>query len=110
MKKIILIISSLLVFSCTVLAEEHADAALEHANTAISQGRAGNLDLLTEHARKASHEMESAVMVATGSAKVHLESGYKHLHEAIKHADQGHSSKAIEHVKTAIEHIKAGDK
>jgi len=99
-----------LFFSFSVLAEQHADAALEQANTAIVQGREGNIDLLTEHAILASHHMEEAVKVATGSAKVHMESGYKHLHEAIKHARQGHSSKAIEHVKTAIEHIKAGNK
>jgi len=110
MKKIILIISTLLFFSFSALAEQHADAALEHANAALSQGKEGNIGQLTEHLVQASHHTDEAIKVASGPTKAHLESGSKHLHEAIKSANQGHGGKAIEHVKTALEHLKAGDK
>lgn len=109
MKKIIFIISSLLLLSFSALAEEHADAALEHANAAIIQGKEGNLNLLTEHVAQATHHTDEAVKVATGPAKFHLETGSKHLHDAVKQANQGHGNKAIEHVRTAIEHLKAGN-
>jgi len=110
MNKIILIISFLLSFSFSVLAEEHADAALEHANTALAEGKHGNVGVLAEHAIQAEKHAEQAVQVANGPAKAHIESGIKHLHEAIKLANAGHGSKADQHLETAIEHLKAGDK
>ena len=50
MKKILSVIAgSLLFLSVTVFAEEHLNAALEHANAAVTEGKAGSAPKLAVH-------------------------------------------------------------
>jgi len=110
MKKIILLISALLFFSFSVLAEQHADAALEHANAALAEGKNGNVQILVDLAIQSVKHAELAAQAATGPAKFHIETGVSHLHDAIKQANAGHRAVADQHLEKAIEHIKAGNK
>lgn len=73
MKKILSVIAgSLLFISVSVFAEEHLNAALEHANAAVAEGHAGSAPKLTIHAKAALDHSLAASLVAKSVSKIIL--------------------------------------
>jgi len=114
MKRIMLIGAVLLgTLSFTVLAEEHADAALKHTRLAIQQGKAEHNAALTTHAKEALAHAQKAAEVAEGEAKTHMEAAVKSLESAIEHGrmkGKEHGKAATKAAEEAAEHIKAGNR
>ncbi len=111
MKKLASICAGLLfLLSTSVFAEEHAAAALEHANTAVIHGKAGHAPVLVEHAKAALDHTLAASIVAKGVPKNHLDDGAKELQEAIDQGNLGHVGKATVAAEAAVAHIKAANK
>jgi hypothetical protein len=100
----------LLLLSTGVFAEEHAAAALEHANQAVIHGKAGHAPILVEHAKAALEHALAASIVAKGVPKNHMDAAAKELQESIDHGNLDHASIATKHAEAAVEHIKAGNK
>lgn len=105
-----LTISALLLASAGVFAEEHAAAALEHANQAVTHGKAGHSPILVEHAEAALTHAKKGAEVAKGEAKTHMDAGVKSLESAIEHGKMGHADVATKAAEEAVGHIKAGNK
>ncbi|MDD1633906.1 MAG: metal-binding protein SmbP, partial [Methylococcaceae bacterium] len=59
-----IIISTLLFVSTGVFAEEHAAAALKHAEKAVTHGKAGHAPVLVEHAESALEHAKKSENVA----------------------------------------------
>ena len=111
MKKMISIyVGLLLLISSSVFAEEHLTEALEHANTAVDHGQAGDTAILIEHAKAALEQVLEASIVAKGVAKNHLDDAAKELQESIELANLGHVGSATLHAEAALKHIKVSDK
>ena len=112
MKKITLMIAAMMIlFSAGVLAEEHADAALDHTKMAIVHGKAGHAPVLIEHANTALIHAQQAEQAASGEAKTHMQAAVKSLKSSIEHAKMGpgHVEMATQAAEEAAEHIKAGN-
>ncbi|WP_333874779.1 small metal-binding protein SmbP [Methylobacter sp.] len=108
MKKLAFACAGLLLFlSTAVFAEPHADQALEHANEAVTQGKAGKADALVQHSKLAMEHTLAAEIVAKGAPKNHLGEAAKELQESIDHGNLGHADIATKHAEAAVEHIKA---
>ena len=101
---------SLLLFSTSVFAEEHAAAALEHANAAVFQGEAGQTPILLEHAKTALEHTLAASKVPNGLPKNHLDAAAKELQESIDLGNLGHVGSAAPHAEAAVKHIQVGNK
>ncbi len=113
MKKLasLLLSGALALFLSTgVFAEEHATAALEHANGAVAAGKAGDAAKLVEHDKVALEHAEKGVKVAKGEPKTHMEAAVKSLKSAIEHGKMGHADMATKATEEAIEHLNAGNK
>ncbi len=102
--------SLLLLLSTSVFAEQHADEALKHANTAATHGKAGHASVLVEHAEEALKHARKSAEATQGEAKKHIDEGVKSLESAIEHGKQGHSEVATEAAEEAVKHLKAGNK
>lgn len=100
----------LLVLSFGVFAEEHADAAMKHANAAVTAGKAGNAPALVNHSKQSLEHALAASLVAKGQPKTHLDAAAKSLQDAIDHGNMGHADIATKSAEEAVEHIKAGNK
>ena len=111
MKKMTAICAGLLLLlSSSVFAEEHLTEALEHANTAVDHGQAGDTAILIEHTKAALEQVLEASIVAKGVAKNHLDDAAKELQESIELANMGHIGSATKHAEAAVNHIKISNK
>lgn len=112
MKKLAFVCASLLlILNTSVFAEGNSQKdALEHANAAVTHGKAGHTPLLLEHAKAALEDALAASIAAKGVSKNHLDAGAKELQEAIDHGTMGHVGVATTHAEAAVEHIKASNK
>jgi hypothetical protein len=95
-----------------VVAEEHAAAALDHANQAVIHGKAGHASVLVEHATEALKHARAASEVAKGESKTHIDAAVKSLETSIEHGKMGtgHEPQATKAAEEAVEHLKAGNK
>src|SRR5664280_980690 len=96
----------LLLLSNYVFPEEHAVAALEHANAAVAHGEAGQTPILLEHAKAALEHELAATRVAKGLPKKHLDAAAKELQQSIDLSNLGHIGSATTHAEAAVKHIK----
>ncbi|TAK59984.1 small metal-binding protein SmbP [Methylobacter sp.] len=111
MKKLAFVCASLLLLlSTSVFAQGDSKSALEHANAAVTHGKAGHTPVLVEHAKAALEDTLAASIAAKGVSKNHLDAGAKELQEAIDHGTMGHVGQATAHAEAAVEHIKASSK
>lgn len=111
MKKLASIIAGLLIISSTyVFAEEHAAAALEHANAAVAEGKADKPAALVVHSKAALEQTLAAAIIAKGKPKHHLDEGGAELQKAIDEGNLGHTADATKHAEAAVVHITAGNK
>lgn len=113
MNRIILLVAGFLMLlgsASFVVAEEHAAAALDHANQAVTHGKAGHASVLVEHATEALKHARAASDVAKGEAKTHIDAGVKSLETAIEHGKMGtgHEQQATAAAEEAVEHLKQG--
>lgn len=107
MKKMIsTYVGLLLLLSTSVFAEEHAAAALKHANAAVVLGEAGQTAIFIEHAKTALEHALAASLAAKGLPKNHLNDAATELQESIDLANLGHIGSATIHVEAAVKHIK----
>ncbi len=95
-----------------IVAEEHAAAALEHANQAVIHGEAGHASVLVEHATEALKHAHAAANIAKGEAKTHVDASVKSLEVAIEHGKMGagHVPLATKAAEEAVDHLKAANK
>lgn len=108
MKKLAFACAGLLLFlSTAVFAEPHTDAALEHANAAVVEGKANKPEALVGHAKLAMEHTLAAAIIAKSIPKGHLDAAAKELQEAIDHGNLDHADVATKHAEAAVEHIKA---
>lgn len=110
MKKLASVCATLLlVLSTAVFAEEHLDAALEHANAAVVEGQAGKEDSLVVHAKAALEHSLAASIVAKSVPKGHIDAASKSLQDAIDHGTLGHAhvEMATKSAEEAVGHLKA---
>jgi Small metal-binding protein len=109
MKKIMTICAGFLLISSSALfaADPHVTAALEHANAAVSSGRANNTTELVKHANAALEHTLAAALVLKGQAKEHVEAASNELEEAATHGQLRHIDIATEHAEAAVTHIQA---
>ena len=110
MKKLISIYTSLLLLSASVLAEDHAAAALERANAALIHGKKGHTPILIEQAKEALDHALAASLTAKGVSKNHLDAAVTELQEAIDQCELGHVGVATKHAEAAVKHIKVSNK
>jgi hypothetical protein len=97
----------LLCLSTTVFAEEHLDQALEHANAALAEGKAGKAPSLVTHAKAALDHSLAASLVAKSVPKGHIDTASKSLQEAIDHGNLNHVEPATKSAEEAVTHLKA---
>lgn len=109
MKKLasVLFAGLLLCLSTTVFAEEHLDAALEHANAAVAEGKAGKASSLVTHAKAALEHSLAASLVAKSVPKGHIDTASKSLQDAIDHGTLGHAEPATKSAEEGVAHLKA---
>ena len=111
MKKILSVIAgSLLFLSVSVFAEEHLNAALEHANAAVAEGHAGSAPKLTIHAKAALDHSLAASLVAKSVSKNHIDAASKSLQQAIDHAALNHVDPATKASEEGVAHLTAAKK
>lgn len=114
MKKLAFVFAGLLMLiSTAVFAEEHADAALDHAKMAVVHGKAGHGPVLVEHATEALKHAKAAVdAAASAESKTHLSAAVTSLGQAIEHGNmgKGHEEMATKAAEEAVGHIEAGNK
>ena len=111
MKKILSVIAgSLLFLSVAVFAEEHLNAALEHANAAVTEGKAGSAPKLAVHAKAALDHSLAASLVAKSVSKNHIDEASKSLQDSIDHAALNHDGPATSSAKEAVVHLNAAKK
>ncbi|MGJ0485275.1 MAG: small metal-binding protein SmbP [Methylomicrobium sp.] len=113
MKKITLIGMALLGFlSFAVVAEEHADAALEHTRTAIQYGKSEHNAILVQHIKEALVHAKAAAEAASGESKTHMDAAVKSLESSLEHGKmrgKEHVKAATQAAQEAEQHIKAGN-
>jgi hypothetical protein len=97
----------LLCLSTTVFAEQHLDQALEHANAAVTEGKAGKAPSLVTHAKAALEHSLAASIVAKSVPKGHIDAASKSLQEAIDHGNLNHAEPATKSAEEGLEHLKA---
>ena len=97
----------LLCVSTTVFAEKHLEMALEHAHTAVAEGKAGKAPSLVVHAKAALDHSLAASLVAKSVPKGHIDTASKLLQEAIDHGNLGHVEPATKSAEEAVDHLKA---
>lgn len=108
MKKLAFIFAGLLLcLSTTVFADEHTDAAMQHANQAVEQGKAGKAPSVVEHAKLAMEHTQAASITAKGVPLSHINAATKSLGEAVDHGNLGHTEIATKAAEEAVEHLKA---
>jgi hypothetical protein len=111
LKKILSVIAgSLLFLSVTAFAEEHLNAALEHANAAVTEGKAGSAPKLAVHAKAALDHSLAASLVAKSVSKNHIDAASKSLQQAIDHAALSHVQPATKASEEAVTHLSAAKK
>lgn len=84
--------------------ENHALAAMPHADAAIEHGAKGHAEALVEHAQAALAHAE------TGKDNPHLAEAATHLQAAVEHGKMGHADVATQHAREAYNHIKAASR
>ncbi|MGZ5029163.1 MAG: small metal-binding protein SmbP [Methylobacter sp.] len=108
MKKLAFACAGLLLFlSTAVFAGEHTDKALEHANAAVAEGKAGKPEALVKHSKAALEHALAAAIPAKGQEKTHLDEAAKELQESIDHGNLDHTDVATKHAESAVDHLKA---
>ncbi len=105
-----LLTTLLLCFGTNVFAEQHANGALTHANSALAQGKEGNTSTLVAHARMALDEALEASLVAKSVTKNHIDAAVNLLQKAIDNGNLGHVGQATKATEEAIAHLKAAAK
>jgi len=96
--------------STTVFAEEHLNAALEHANGAVTEGQAGSASKLAVHAKAALDHSLAASLVAKSIPKNHIDAASKSLQDAIDHSALNHVAPATKSAEEAVAHLSAAKK
>lgn len=108
MKKLASVFAVLLLcLSTTVFAETHADIALDHANAAVTEGKAGVSAGLVKHAKMALEHSLAASLAAHGQSKTHLDEASNSLEQAIEHGTLGHVEPATKSAEEGVAHLKA---
>ena len=111
MSKLRNLLPSLLLFlSMNVFAEQHAEGAMTHANSALAKGKEGNTSALVAHARMALDEALEASLVAKSISKNHLDAAVNSLQKAIDNGNLGHVGQATKATEEAIAHLKMASK
>jgi hypothetical protein len=112
MKKLAFACAGFLLFLSTAAFAEGAKEALEHANAAVAEGKAGKSSALVEHAKRAMEIALAATITAKSIPKNHLEAAAKELQNAIDQGNLGggSASSATKFAEAAVEHIKASMK
>lgn len=113
MKKLDLLLSTLLLTSATsvfaldnTIFKEHSSVALHHAKNAASANTAQEV---IHHAGTALEHTLSASLIAKGIAKNHLNAGAEELEKALKQGSLGKFNSAASHSQTAVVHITAAN-
>ncbi|CAA9890551.1 conserved exported hypothetical protein [Candidatus Methylobacter favarea] len=112
MKKLASVFAGLLLcLSTTVFADaesdKHSAQALQHANMAVEQGKAGKAPSLVEHAKAGLEHTVAAAITAKGVPLTHINAASDSLTQAIDHGNLGHTEMATKAAEQAVEHIKA---
>ena len=108
MKKLASVFAGLLLcLSTTVFAEQHLDQALEHANAAVAEGKAGKASSLVTHAKAALDHSLAASLVAKSVPKGHIDTASKSLQEAIDHGTLNHVEPATKSAEEGVAHLTA---
>ena len=102
--------ASLLCLSTTVFAETHLDQAIEHANAAVVEGKAGKTPELAVHAKAALDHSLAASLVAKSVSKNHIDAASKSLQDSIDHAGLNHAGPATSSAEEAVIHLNAAKK
>jgi hypothetical protein len=102
--------ASLLCLSSNVFAEQHLDQAIEHANAAVVEGKAGKTAELAVHAKAALDHSLAASLVAKSVSKNHIDEAAKSLQDSIDHAALNHDGPATSSAKEAVVHLNAAKK
>ena len=102
--------ASLLCLSTTVFAETHLDQAIEHANAAVVEGKAGKTPELAVHAKAALDHSLAASVVAKSVSKTHIDSASESLQKAIDHGNLNHVEPATTSAQEAVNHLEAAKK
>ena len=111
MKKLVSVFAGILLCaSTTVFAEEHLNAALEHANGAVTEGHAGSASKLAVHAKAALDHSLAASLVAKSIPKNHIDAASKSLQDAIDHSALNHVAPATKSAEEAVAHLSAAKK
>ena len=111
MKKLyFLFVGILLCLSTTVFAETHLDQAIEHANAAVAEGKAGKAPQLVVHAKAALDHSLVASLVAKSAPKNHIDAASNSLQEAIDHGSLNHVEPATKSAEAAVSHLNAAKK
>lgn len=100
----------LVLSSAVFAAEKHGTAALEHANSAVEQGKANNVKELVKHANAALEHTLAAALVLKGKAKEHMEAASSELEEAATQGELKQTEIATKHAEAAVGHIQEGNK
>ena len=98
------------IFSSALLAQSHLEAAMEHANAAVTEGQAGKLPELVIHAKAALDHSLAASVVAKSVAKTHIDAASVSLQNAIDHGNLNHAEPAILSAQEAVKHLEAAQK
>ncbi|MCX7081981.1 MAG: small metal-binding protein SmbP [Methylococcales bacterium] len=108
MNKLTTVLAGLLLcLSTNVFAEQHADAALEHATAAAAQGKAGNAGGLVDHAKMALDEAATASIVSKSITKNRLDEAGEFLQKAVHEGNLSHAPAATKLVNEAIAVLKS---
>jgi hypothetical protein len=81
-------------------------AAIDHAETAISNGLARDAAGLVSEARAA---LRAAADDLDDTSDKHTARAVHCLHEAIEHGQKGHFTAALKHLRNAVAHLHAAD-
>ena len=110
MKKVGLFLCFLILCISNVFAEQHLDQAIEHANAAVVEGKAGKTSELAVHAKAALDHSLAASLVAKSVSKNHIDEASKSLQDSIDHAALNHAEPATSSAKEAVVHLNAAKK
>ncbi|MGZ8161444.1 MAG: small metal-binding protein SmbP [Methylobacter sp.] len=112
MKKLASVFAGLLLcLSTTVFADaesdKHVTEAMQHANKAVEQGKAGQAPSLVEHAKLGLEHTMAAAITAKGVPLTHINAASNSIEQAIDHGNLGHTDLATKSAEEAVEHLKA---
>jgi hypothetical protein len=110
MKKSFVLVGILMCLSTSVFAETHLDQAIEHANAAVTEGKAGKAPQLVVHAKAALDHSLAASLVAKSVSKNHIDAASESLQDAIDHGTLNHVVPATKSAKEAVDHLTAAKK